>query len=584
MESHGEEESSRYKLKVLRTDNGGEFTSTEFQEYLQQEGIKHELTVPKTPEQNGVAERMNRTLVETTRSMLFGAKLPQRFWAEALSTAVYLRNRSPTKAVKNITPYEAWFGEKPRVDHLRVFGSTVYAHIPKDERGKLDSKAQKCVLLGYGSETKGYRLYDQTKKRVFLSRDVIFNEQEVNGLSDESLNSEEPLPLVEVQLPSLETSNDESTKETEAECEEPPDAQRVETPIARQSERVRQRPDYYGVWVKCVEQLDPEPTSVTEALSCPEKEEWKKAMNSEMESISDNKVKDLGELKYFLGVNVIQNRHKGNLWLGQQTYTEKFGFDNAKSISSAVDVGTKLTKATDSSELVDPSLYQSAVGSLLYLATKTRPDISFAVGSVARYCSKPTREHWTAVKRIFRYLKGTSSLGLLYQPQSSRKLIGYSDADWGGDGYDYKSTSGFCFEIGGTLVSWRSRKQPCVALSTTEAEYIALASTGQEAVWLQELYQQLDSEQTGPTLIYEDNQSTIAMSKNPQFHGRAKHIGIKFHFIREQVANKKVELKYCRTDEMLADMFTKGLGTMKFVKLRELIGLKDQTACSEEEC
>ena len=157
------------------------------------------------------------------------AKLPQRFWAEALSTAIYLRNRSPTKAVKNITPYEAWFGEKPRVDHLRVFGSTVYAHIPKDERGKLDSKAQKCVLLGYGSETKGYRLYDQTKKRVFLSRDVIFNEQEVNGLSDESLNSEEPLPLVEVQLPSLETSNDESTKETEAECEEPPDAQRVET-------------------------------------------------------------------------------------------------------------------------------------------------------------------------------------------------------------------------------------------------------------------------------------------------------------------------------------------------------------------
>ena len=128
------EKSSRYKLKVLRTDNGGEFTSTEFQEYLQQEGIKHELTVPKTPEQNGVAERMNRTLVETTRSMLFGAKLPQRFWAEALSAAIYLRNCSPTKAVKNITPYEA-----------------------KDERGKLDSKAQKCVLLGYGSETKGYR-------------------------------------------------------------------------------------------------------------------------------------------------------------------------------------------------------------------------------------------------------------------------------------------------------------------------------------------------------------------------------------------------------------------------------------------
>lgn len=134
------------------------------------------------------------------------------------------------------------------------------------------------------------------------------------------------------------------------------------------------------------------------------------------------------------------------------------------------------------------------------------------------------------------------------------------------------------------MVSWSSRKQLCVALSSTEAEYIALSSTSQEAIWLQELYQQLDPEQSGPTLIYEDNQSTIAMSKNPQFHGRSKHIGIKFHFIREQVANDRVELKYQQTDDMIADIFTKGLGLSKFTKLRELLGLKDQTACSEEEC
>ena len=126
--------------------------------------------------------------------------------------------------------------------------------------------------------------------------------------------------------------------------------------------------------------------------------------------------------------------------------------------------------------------------------------------------------------------------------------------------------------------------QPCVALSTTEAEYIALSSASQEAIWLQEFYQQLDPTQKGPTLIFEDNQSTIAMSKNPQFHGRAKHIGIKFHFIREQVSNKKVELNYRQTDGMIADMLTKGLGPKKFVKFREFFGLKHQTACSEEEC
>ena len=254
------------------------------------------------------------------------------------------------------------------------------------------------------------------------------------------------------------------------------------------------------------------------------------------------KVKDLGKLKYFLGVNVVQNHHKETVWLGQQTYTEsmlkKFGFDNAKSISSPVDVGTKLTKATDSNELVDSSLYQSAIRSLLYLATKTRPDISCSVSNVSRYCSRPTREHWTAVRCIFRYLKGRSSLGLLYQLKTSRKLIAYPDADSGGDGDDFKSISGFFFKIGGTLVSWRSRKQSCVALLTTEAEYIALASTGQEAVLLQELYQQLDTEQTGPT-NNESNQSTIAMLKNPQFHGRAMHIGIKFHFVKKKLANKK---------------------------------------------
>lgn len=160
------EKSAGRKLKVFRTDNGG--VSKEFEGYLMTEGVCHELTIPKTPEQNGVAERMNRTLVEATRAMLVGANLPHRFWAEGLSTATYLQNRSPTKAVCGKTPYEAWTGEKPRVDGLRVFGCQAFAHVPKDERKKLDSKSRKCVLLGYGTTTKGYRLYDPVK--VFHAR------------------------------------------------------------------------------------------------------------------------------------------------------------------------------------------------------------------------------------------------------------------------------------------------------------------------------------------------------------------------------------------------------------------------------
>jgi hypothetical protein len=144
------EKSSSNKVKVLRTDNGGEYTSLEFTDYLKKEGIQHELSVPKIPEQNGVAKRMNRTLAETIRSML-----PENsFLAEALSTAVYLRNRSPTVTVKNKTPYEAWFEEKPNVEHLHIFGCKAFAHIPKDECKKVDLKSR-IIFLGYGSETKG---------------------------------------------------------------------------------------------------------------------------------------------------------------------------------------------------------------------------------------------------------------------------------------------------------------------------------------------------------------------------------------------------------------------------------------------
>ena len=134
----------------------GEYTSHRFRDHLRQSGIRHETTVPKTLEQNGTAERFNRTLMETVRAMLGDSRLPKRFWAEALATAAYLRNRSPTKALASMTPYEAWTGERPQVQHLKVFGCDAYAHVPKDERDKLDSKTKPCWFLGYGDTKKAY--------------------------------------------------------------------------------------------------------------------------------------------------------------------------------------------------------------------------------------------------------------------------------------------------------------------------------------------------------------------------------------------------------------------------------------------
>ena len=245
-----------------------------------------------------------------------------------------------------------------------------------------------------------------------------------------------------------------------------------------------------------------------------------------------------------------------------------------KQVETPNDPSMKLSKKTETEEEFDKGRYQSAVGSLLYLSTRSRPDIAFAVGNAARYCAEPSQSHWSAVKRILRYLKGTTDMGLLYE-RADTKLTGYSDADWAGDITDRKSTSGYVFMNSGSAVSWRSKKQTSVALSTAEAEYIALSSATQEAMWLRQLFVNLDKdyEMSVPTTIYEDNQSTICMTKNNQSHGRSKHVDIKYHFVREQVERQTINIMYCKSEEMTADIFTKGLGINQFKKLRSKLGM-----------
>ena len=172
--------SSGKKVKILRSDNGGEYCSKAFVDYLKENGIVHQTTVPYNPAQNGVAERMNRTLLETTRSMMSHSKMPREFWAEAVSTATYVRNCSPTTSLKGITPFECLYNRKPDVSNLRVFGCIAFAHIPEHMRKKLEEKSHKCVFVGYPEGTKGYKLFDLSTKSLIRSRDVIFDEKKFN--------------------------------------------------------------------------------------------------------------------------------------------------------------------------------------------------------------------------------------------------------------------------------------------------------------------------------------------------------------------------------------------------------------------
>ena len=197
---------------------------------------------------------------------------------------------------------------------------------------------------------------------------------------------------------------------------------------------------------------------------------------------------DIGPLKHFLGVQIVQNKDEGKIFMNQQAYAErvlnKFGLSDANSVKSPMDANVKLIAATDDSKLCDPELYQSAIGTLIYLASKTRPDIAFSVYKLARYCSKPSTDHWSLVKRLLRYIKGTSNYGLLFLKQCSDECVGFTDADWAGNLENRKSTSGYCFIMNGSCISWNSSKQNCVALPTAKSEYIALSCAVQEACWL----------------------------------------------------------------------------------------------------
>ena len=195
-------------------------------------------------------------------------------------------------------------------------------------------------------------------------------------------------------------------------------------------------------------------------------------------------------------------------------------------------------KCDDGTENADARLFRSIVGGLNYL-THTRPDICFAVNVVSRYMHCPTKQHLGAAKRILRYVAGTVNFGLWYCHVSDCRLFGYTDSDWAGCLDDRKSTSGNCFSFGSGVVTWSSKKQETVALSTCEAEYTAASAAARQVMWLRNLLADFNFDQNGATQIFCDNRSAIEITRNPRFHGRTKHVDIQHHFIRQLVAEEK---------------------------------------------
>ena len=811
-------------IKKVRSDNGGEYSSVAMKEFCKKKGIQHQYTTSYTPEQNGVAERFNRTIAENMRAMLYHAKLPKKFWAEAINTAVYLKNRSPHSYLDGITPFEIFHGQKPNLSNLRVFGCLTTVHIPKQQRLKIDAKAEVKIFIGYPDNVKGYRLIDPESLKVTISRNVIFHEdkflcdientgnnqlvttsnyfdinccnaddddddndddnddddgggentmvnvnensnvqmsrdvseetvdlEDVSGLSQEEdsvhvgatyeetfMNQIKSLP--EKRPSALRPINDMSAEHCKlaesliSEINEPSsieeawqnqygkqwmaatdsefeslieantwelvplpknknivgckwifkvkrkadnsidrfkarlvaqgysqkygiDFDEVFSPVARfatirtvlalstlldldvhqldvktaflngslDDEIYMQQPDgyinkkhpdyvcklkrsIYGLrqaarcWNKVIDgYLKSKNYKASSADSCVYIKQENGSFiilclyvddiliaSNNMSMLEKEKselgkrfsVTDQGEVHYILGMAIKRDRPKGTMFLSQHNYVEnvlkRFRMESCNSVTTPLAAGVKLSKATETENSVNCNLYQQVIGCLTYLMTATRPDLSAAVNLLSQFMSNPNKEHWSSVKHILRYLRGTTEHGLCYTRNSGNIILtGYSDSSWGDCIDTRRSTSGHVFLLGGNLITWRTKKQSTVAKSSTEAELVALSQATQECLWLRQLLKDLEFTQKGASVIFEDNQGAINLTKHQKHHDRTKHIAIHDLFCRERVHSGEIDVCYCNTNKMLADIMTKSVSRLQFQKMCFLLGIKN---------
>lgn len=283
-----------------------------------------------------------------------------------------------------------------------------------------------------------------------------------------------------------------------------------------------------------------------------------------------------GDLKRCLGIEF--ERTDTTMTLKQTKYIEdillRFRMNEANPVKTPLSTGQE-RKENEENDESNNIPYRELVGALTYLSVATRPDITFAVSYLSQFNSNYKREHWNMAKRVLRYIKGTKNIGITYQANGD--MESYADADWANCKIDRRSFTGYIFLLSKGPISWSSRKQRTVALSSTEAEYMALTEAVKEAIYLKKLLTELKCEDLQSNTIYCDNAGTKKLAENAVYHSRTKHIDVRHHFIRENVKNKVIEIKHKRTEEMLADILTKGLPYPRHQYILEKIGLNNIT-------
>jgi hypothetical protein len=296
------------------------------------------------------------------------------------------------------------------------------------------------------------------------------------------------------------------------------------------------------------------------------------------------KLCDLGASKQLLGVEILRNCAKGELGLTQRGYVQdilaRFGLSDCRPVSTPLDPGTRLNASLAPSTPAEVVFmctvdYVGAVGALMYLAIITRPDIAYAVGVLCHFMANPGPEHWKAAKHLLRYVAGTIDFCLLYKldPNVPNLFCTYSNADLAGNVDTGRSTTGYVVKMGTGAVSWSSKLQSIVALSTTEAEFVAAVSAGQESIWMSQFLAELGYDTSGAAPLLMDNQSAVQVARNPEHHGRMKHLDLRYFWLRDEVVKGHLAPRYIPTAEMAADILTKALARVKVETAHEQLGL-----------
>ncbi|GAU24164.1 hypothetical protein TSUD_83990 [Trifolium subterraneum] len=580
------------------------------------EGIVHEVIPPYTPQHNGSAERRNRTIMNMVRCMLKGKHLPKELWGEAVATATYILNLCPTKRLNGITPEECWSKNKPSVKHLRVFGSIAYKHVPDQLRRKLDDKATTMILVGYHS-TGGYKLYDPVNKNVVIvpetdmrrstrTRALPARLQECELNKDNEVTNDGDLVHLAFMAESEPIDVISALKSEKWRCAMKEELDSIESNQTWELVDLHQNKRAIDVkWIYKLKMnskgevtrhkarlvargfLQKEGIDYGESafLNGPIEEEvfvtqppgyevknqenkvyrLKKALYGLKQAPRawnrriDKFLIDIGFVKCVTehGVHVKKHDEKGLIVMclyvddllitgSNDKYISEFKSDLKREFEMTdlgymtYFLGIEFLR-TDQGILMHQTRYAKEIlkkfemdkcNSALSPA-EPRPDLAYSVGIVSRFMDKPKSSHLIAVKRILRYVKGTID----YAP-----------------------------------ISWCSKKEPVVALSSCEAEYIAASLSTCQAIWLRNLIEEISLVKCNTVTLKVDNVSAIA--KNPIAHGRSKHIEMRFHYLREQVNNGNLTLEYCKSEEQVADLFTNAVAVQVFQKLIGQMGME----------